>query len=1634
MNMKKMLLVALCLVSTSVIAGVQSFHSLNEGNKLEGSSISDFTDGVYFIYNVATEKYLAAGDRSGTHAIVNNVGIDFIVTMTDGKYTLDSQISNGGDSHYLNGVWMDSSLTEWTIVDVGNGKLTIGDGEQFLTANSDNIVTMEYDASDASYWKLVTLEERLAKLNTATILNGVDATFLIKGANFGRNDSRNSSWNANFSNYTLSGGNDVNNVAEFYHATGTISQVLANAPAGNYKMTAQGFYRNDGNDSNLPYFFANNEKRTLPLKTGAENSMSDASESFTNGLYTIEPIYVTVDEDGLLSIGVKNDFNMQLWAAFDNFQLVYYGNEGDIGQLNPVGIDMTNELANPDFEQGEQGWNKEAVNGGNVGAGGLGKNLCFEAWNNDSFDIYQTIDSLPVGIYEITVQGFSRYLAGDEAYRAYRNGNANVPVYIYSNDNLTPFKNVFDEPIKNSSFYQSDDSGSYYYENSYTGCYFPNSMATSSTAFTAGMYQNSIYGVVFNEGDAMRIGVKGNTSAGNNSWAIWDNFKLTFWDKTPIKISEAILKSIDNVNIILNSEPLSNVGVGQLTQAIVDANIAKDSGDGEIMFAALKDLYKTINNVLANEKLEQEDFTFDTSAYNQQVGILSGNKATLYFDKSNGSSTPTNNDGIITVYYNNTLTINSEDDIVDVAFFVYDDYDVIGEANMGNLTTNHWRGNASSLMLTNTNNMEWRISRITVTFDNPSDSVAFVRLQEQLQQTDLAIANLVYGNVPGREALQMLADSVRQVKLTDGFERGYLKSLTKSLLQRTEAMVLLDGEYQQIAGLVDRIAVIADDNRFADPQTLAEANAYCEEVTAGLADGNYLSADLLSISERLKRFADILSVLYLTLKIDDAGSLGDLILERVENFTDVLGLRVIGSLNSVDMDNLKNRLTNIQYLDMAKTDVTVIPSNFFEGRANLKHIVLPDGLTTINQSAFEDCISLGDIDFPASLRSIGNWAFENCRSLVNVIIPEGVTTIGKMAFYSERYPEYYSYAPGRYTGYNNLTYVYLPGTLTSLGSDVFANNTNLKTVCINEGITSIPSCAFQDCTGIKELQLPNTLESIESYAFQACTSLNRIVIPERVTAIGDWAFINCDNLTSMTCKAVVPPSNNNGLMGGMESECTLTVPNLSLSVYKQTSIWDRFNIVGADYLFDDIYIDANYRLNWPDSITTSYSPKFWVQRYGHMEVASNTSLSAELYFATYDNYMDYYKNLGGRSDAYSGTLINMGNMRADLVELLYYQQKNIWDFISLPFDAKVSDITMRFDNTPFVIRKYDGQRRAHGDMSNTWVDMKPDSILHAGQGYIMQSTNSEGRSYNVFDFYSLQTPNKNNIFTNDDVEVQLAEYQSEFPQNRSWNLIGNPYPCYYDTRAIDVNSPITVWNAYSKKYVAYSPLDDSLILRPGEAFFIQRPVDQSSIIFLKEGRQANYNVRDVSYFAPSRQSDMTTKRFLFNLVLSDDEHRDRTRFVINADAQMGYELDKDASKFMGEDGMELYTLEQGVRLAINERPLSTGTVLLGAMFAKKGIYTISLDTMVDNEVYLIDHLIGKEVLLDEDGYTFEAKSGTMDNRFEIHLGMGAATGITTIGHSQQSTDNNVYSLQGIRVKQPKDGLYIYRNGKKVVVK
>lgn len=753
--------------------------------------------------------------------------------------------------------------------------------------------------------------------------------------------------------------------------------------------------------------------------------------------------------------------------------------------------------------------------------------------------------------------------------------------------------------------------------------------------------------------------------------------------------------------------------------------------------------------------------------------------------------------------------------------------------------------------------------------------------------------------------------------------------------------------------------------------------------------------------------------LKITINMTKAGEFAQLLLEKTDDWMKVNELTVTGELNTDDL-NVFKRMKQLTKLDLSGATITDIPAYFDEnsyGFGILETLKLPN-LNSIGNYAFQYCRKLKTISMP-KVNTIGENAFQFCSKLQNITLPIGTASINYGAFRNSGLKSINlpititKISDNCFSECTALASASIPSTVTEIGYNAFYKNA-LTTINL-PGVQIINGSAFRDCKQLSQVTFAEGLWKLDGAPFEGCTALTEIDLPSSLREVNNRAFRYCSGIKKVICRAVTPPTHGSGepLLSGCDmTDVKLYVPAMSIDNYRAQNGWKTFyTILPMDEKISDVHIYDDMTINDADQFATgcNFLLNYWYQyrngsnQYfcGAVDYNGTTTLSLGEYTQI------HHLGTANSSDPYSRNshhtaLIANGAMRANSVKTVLYTESNYyWYFISLPYDVKVSDITYT-DGTQFVIRKYSGLNRAQSS-SNTWLNLTSDSIMHAYEGYILKCNRND---FTVFTFPAINNSNKNKIFEKGSVYVPLAEYLSEFDHNRSWNLIGNPYPCYYDTRYMDFTAPITVWNRYNNRYDAYSPVDDSFILRPAQAFFVQRPVGKENIKFNKVGRQKNATVRSMNN-APRR---IASSRVLYNVNLVNGENEDHTRFVFNDVATRSYELDKDASKLIADNNNSVlvYTVENGVKYAINERDMADGIVRLGFYAPKDGEYRLSLETNSSETVTLVDHesetqssMIGE--------YVFKAKAGYHDARFTLVFGQ---SGIIELDNENVKIDVN----------------------------
>ena len=774
-----------------------------------------------------------------------------------------------------------------------------------------------------------------------------------------------------------------------------------------------------------------------------------------------------------------------------------------------------------------------------------------------------------------------------------------------------------------------------------------------------------------------------------------------------------------------------------------------------------------------------------------------------------------------------------------------------------------------------------------------------------------------------------------------------------------------------------------------------------------------------------------------------------------------------------------------------------IGNHAFSG-TGLKEIELPESLTTLDYNAFSYCASLSSVKIPGKVERISPYSFYKCSNLQKVELAEGIKFIDNQAFYYCDHLQSINF-PSTLTsiGYEafretDLSEVNIPGSVENIGSNAFYRNKNLKKLTFGEGLVNIEGTAFSECVSIDSIVCPSTLRtigdatfsgcknlkqislneglvSINSYAFSGCTGLTDIVLPSTLEYCKGFAFNECGNIKTIETRSVLPPTTDGScpLSGVDLTGVTLYVPSWSVGEYQLADGWNSFyTFQASNYLPQSIKVNKDFYFSLGDNDNKEYRPNISMTWSGHevqdvngntnydrgnLTVSSRSKLAIndfDMIFSPYAKYFldvnrNYNYQYNNSRTQYNGTsLIVKGEMRAENVTLNLYNRRGIWQFVTFPFDVKVSDIVPESENTSWVVRGHSGAMRAAGKNDSVWVNLKADDVLEAGKGYIMHCYNPDNDLVKFRISPLTTTVNRQLLFASDNRTLPLEENLSEFEHNRSWNLIGNPYPSFYDTRFMEFDAPFMVWNSSAQNYYAYNPADDAYILSPGEALFVQRPVDQKDITFLKDGRQINQYARtliDETTQARARGKE-GVQRSVFNLTLSGENTSDRTRVVLNDEASMTYEMNKDAAKFASTvpTVAQIYSWNGESRYAINERPTGSGIVNLGVHCGTKGTYTIALANAVDGQVILEDKLmnISTEITADK-GYSFEAEAGDDDSRFVLHITRGIGGGDDTTGINGITTETGekleVYSLDGIKMNAAKKGVYI-QNGKKIIKK
>lgn len=352
-----------------------------------------------------------------------------------------------------------------------------------------------------------------------------------------------------------------------------------------------------------------------------------------------------------------------------------------------------------------------------------------------------------------------------------------------------------------------------------------------------------------------------------------------------------------------------------------------------------------------------------------------------------------------------------------------------------------------------------------------------------------------------------------------------------------------------------------------------------ENVYFNLSDGQVIT--LAKSTEKIIIFSDINTKL---ICLDYWDTNGDCEISQSE-------AAKVTSLNNVFKGSSIIMFNELKYF----TGLTELEEYAFKNCTDLKYIVLPKQLMTINSYAFEGCSSLKSIKISETITALGEFiflnsgletiefsanvnklpigTFKNCVNLKNVSFGKttlqvigGEPVLNNGGYIDERYGNRCESSNGAFYGCSSLTDLKLPSTITTLEEGAFWGCTALKNINLHEltNLKTIEGGRYYFSTNISTRFYCGT--------FTKCTSLESITLPESLKTIGSGIFAGCSSSLKIYISNPVPCDAASGAFHQLQANSgswddpdpyfSIYVPTNAVADYKKATNWKSSTIYG----------------------------------------------------------------------------------------------------------------------------------------------------------------------------------------------------------------------------------------------------------------------------------------------------------------------------------------------------------------------------------------------------------------------------------------------------------------------------------------
>lgn len=209
----------------------------------------------------------------------------------------------------------------------------------------------------------------------------------------------------------------------------------------------------------------------------------------------------------------------------------------------------------------------------------------------------------------------------------------------------------------------------------------------------------------------------------------------------------------------------------------------------------------------------------------------------------------------------------------------------------------------------------------------------------------------------------------------------------------------------------------------------------------------------------------------------------------------------------------------------AEANPVYYSKNLFINDEEVKDLVIPNSVLSINNYAFINCKSITSVDIPNSVTEIGMSAFFGCESLTSIVLPKSIQSVGKDVFSgcslleSITVPSHLYLSTSSSTHYFSNCFRLKKITIAADLIEDYCNSTtndNLYNVLSQDGLVQCERHLVINGEEVTNLVIPNTIQKLGERVFYGLSNIDSITLPNSLTSIATNTFEGCSGIKSVT--------------------------------------------------------------------------------------------------------------------------------------------------------------------------------------------------------------------------------------------------------------------------------------------------------------------------------------------------------------------------------------------------------------------------------------------------------------------------------------------------------------------------------------